>query len=50
MEKERTEENVLTFTNSDLFKELDSLVDLIEETCKIPDSLCRVSIVSDFIL
>lgn len=41
LEKERAEEKVSTFTNSDLLKELDSLVDLIEETCKIPDSLCR---------
>lgn len=40
-EKERGEENVSTFANSDLLKELDSLVDLIEETCKIPDSLCQ---------
>ncbi|KAK3418996.1 hypothetical protein EUGRSUZ_H04733 [Eucalyptus grandis] len=40
-EKERAEENVSTFANSDLLKELDSLVDLIEETCKIPDSLCQ---------
>ncbi|XP_030463189.2 putative clathrin assembly protein At4g40080 [Syzygium oleosum] len=41
LEKERAEENVSTFPNSDLLKELDSLVGLIEETCKIPDSLCR---------
>ncbi|OIS95942.1 PREDICTED: putative clathrin assembly protein At4g40080 [Nicotiana attenuata] len=38
-EKDKQEEKISSFLNSDLIRDVDSLVQLIEETCKIPDSL-----------
>ncbi|OWM66220.1 putative clathrin assembly protein At4g40080 [Punica granatum] len=38
LEKEKVEETVTGLLNSDLLRELDSLVGLIEDACKMPDS------------
>lgn len=38
LQKEKTEETVSGLLNSDLLRELDSLVGLIEDTCKMPES------------
>ncbi|XP_059307428.1 putative clathrin assembly protein At4g40080 [Lycium ferocissimum] len=38
-QKDKREEKISCFLNSDLIRDVDSLVQLIEETCKVPDSL-----------